>query len=215
MIQLYSLPHSSYSAKVRICLLAKGVPFEEVAPPGGYASNDYAKIVPASTIPAIDHGGFVLWDSEAITEYLEEAFPQPAMLPGDLRLRAFARSLSRFHDTRLEPNIRALFAHVAPQSRDTDKVAGSVSLIERRLQQLSVILERAPFLPGDRLLLSDCGFAISFPLLDSLGAAIGFETALADNVAAYRDRLSGHGVVADVAGPYQTAIAAWAKSLGA
>lgn len=215
MIRLYTLPFSSYSAKVRIFLLAKGVPFEEVPPPGGYSSSDYAEIVPVSTIPAIDHDGFVLWDSEAITEYLEEAFPQPAMLPADLQNRAFARSLSRFHDTRLEPNIRALFAHVAPQSRDMDAVAESVSLIEQRFQQLSAILDRAPILPGDRLFLSDCGFAISFPLLESLGAAIGFETSLAENVAAYRDRLLGHSVVADVAGPYQTAIAAWAKSLGA
>lgn len=215
MIRLYALPISSYSAKVRICLRAKGLAFEEVAPPGGYGSEDYTALVPVSTIPAIDHDGFVVWDSEAIVEYLEEAFPQPAMLPADLQHRAFARALARFHDTRLEPNIRALFPHVAPENRDPERVATSVAMIETRLKQLSAVLDRAPFVPGEHLMLCDCGFAISFVLLERLGAAIGFDAPMVSSISGYRDRMARHPAVAEVLASYEPAITDWARSRGA
>jgi len=214
MIRLYALPISSYSAKVRICLRAKGLDFEEVAPPGGYGSEDYTALVPVSTIPALDHDGFTVWDSEAIIEYIEEAFPHPPMLPADVRQRAFARSLSRFHDTRLEPNIRALFPQVAPESRDPDKVAASLAVIGTRLKQLSAVLDRAPLVPGETVMLCDCGFAISFLLLEKLGAAIGFEVPIDGPVAFYRKRLLRQSAVDAVLQPYERAIADWARSRG-
>lgn len=214
MIRLYALPISSYSAKVRICLRGKELAYEEVAPPGGYGSDDYAALVPVSTIPALDHDGFTIWDSEAIVEYLEDAFPHPPMLPADPQHRAFARTLSRFHDTRLEPNIRALFPQVAPQTRDPDKVASGVAMIETRLQQLSAVLDRAPFVPGETLMLCDCGFAISFVLLERLGAAIGFDVPIVGSIAAYRDRLARQSAVAEVTETYEQAIADWARARG-
>ena len=104
----YASPLSSYSAKVRIALCTKGVPFEELLPPNGYRSPDYRAIVPMGTLPAIQIGDWVLSESEAINEYLEEAYPEPAMLARDLRLRAQVRFVCRFHDLRLEPRVRAL-----------------------------------------------------------------------------------------------------------
>jgi len=69
--------------------------------------------------------GFVLADSEAIAEYLNEVFEEPQMLPGDAKERARARERSRFHDTRLEPEVRAMFSQIAP-GRDPDLVAAGV-----------------------------------------------------------------------------------------
>ena len=97
---------------------AKRLDWEDVLPPGGYGSDEYKEIVPSGTLPAIDHGGFILVDSEAINEYLNELEPHPPLWPDDLAARARARSLSRFHDTRLEPSVRALFGHVDPAKRD-------------------------------------------------------------------------------------------------
>lgn len=63
---------SSYSAKVRLVLCIKGVDFEEREPPGGYRSERYRALVPMGTLPAIQEGDWVLSESEAINEYLEE-----------------------------------------------------------------------------------------------------------------------------------------------
>ena len=119
----YASALSSYSAKVRVALCVKQVDFEERAPPGGYRSAQYRALVPMGTLPAIQVGDWVLSESEAINEYLEERYPEPAMLPHDLQLRADVRFLCRFHDLYLEPPVRALFGHVRPAGRDDAQVA--------------------------------------------------------------------------------------------
>ena len=68
----FATPLSSYSAKVRIVLCVKKLPFEEREPPGGYRSAQYRAVVPMGTMPAIQEGNWVLSESEAISEYLEE-----------------------------------------------------------------------------------------------------------------------------------------------
>ena len=67
-IKLYSIPPSVYSAKVRLVMRAKGLDFEDVPPPGGYGSDAYKALVPYGTMPAIEHDGFQLADSEAISD---------------------------------------------------------------------------------------------------------------------------------------------------
>ena len=88
MISIYSVPVALYCVKLRILLRQKGIPYEERPPPGGYGSEEYRAIVPSGNLPAMIHDGFMLADSEAIAEYLNEAFPDVPMLPDDVKLRA-------------------------------------------------------------------------------------------------------------------------------
>ena len=81
MITLYNVPVSSYGSKVIILLRHKGLEWTELPPPEGYGSPAYKKIIPAGTVPAIQHEGISLADSEAISEYLNELYPDPPMLP--------------------------------------------------------------------------------------------------------------------------------------
>jgi len=81
MLTIYSVPVAVYCAKLRIMLENKSIPFEQLPPPGGYGSEEYRAIVPSGNLPAMIHDGFMLSDSEAIAEYLEEAFPDVPMLP--------------------------------------------------------------------------------------------------------------------------------------
>ena len=118
MMILYDLPISSYGCKTRVLLRHKNLQWQSVAPPDGYGSAAYCQIIPAGTIPALDNNGFKLSESEAIAEYINEIAPTPAMLPTDVKDRAIARSLSRFHDTRIEPLLRAYFNQVPPANRD-------------------------------------------------------------------------------------------------
>lgn len=194
---LYAVPLSSYSAKVRIALIAKGVAFEEREPPGSYRSAAYREIVPMCTVPAIDDEGFVLSESEAINEYLEERFPEPALLPREPMARARVRFLSRFHDLYLEPPVRDLFAHVSPVRRDAGAVKARIGEFRRRLSQLADMALPAPFIAGEHLSLADCGYAVTLPLavmlLDALGDPLSpptpierWQTALARHSAVHR-----------------------------
>ena len=211
-IKLYSIPPSVYSAKVRLVLRAKGLDFEDIPPPGGYGSDAYKALVPFGTMPAIDHDGFQLADSEAINEYLNERFPEPPMWPQGIEERAKARALSRFHDTRLEPSIRALFSHVNPQNRDGDFVRDQVVVIAERLEQLVRVSDPAPLMIGDRLSLADCGYAIALEMLSQLNSAMELGILIPEPVARYIAALREDTVVvAELAG-YGPALAAWVIS---
>ena len=209
---LYATPVSSYSAKLRIVLVNKNVPFEERMPPGGYKSETYRAIVPMGTLPAIDDDGFVLSESEAIAEYLEERFPEPRMLPVSARDRAVSRFLSRFHDLHLEPAVRALFGHVAPGKRDQAVVAARAADIRLRIAQLAVQCRPRPYIAAEFLTLADCGPAITIPLAQMLLQAMGEELLLPPSLAGWQAVVQAHPAVVKVTAPWRAATQGWIAS---
>jgi glutathione S-transferase len=58
---------------------------------------------PFAKVPALDHDGFQLGESLAIVEYLEDAFPEPRVLPVDLRERARTRMVLSWLRSDLHP----------------------------------------------------------------------------------------------------------------
>ncbi|RLJ60029.1 glutathione S-transferase [Litoreibacter meonggei] len=159
MYEIYSVDHSLYCAKLRLTLRTKGLEWRDLAPPA-----DYLSLVPTGNLPALVDGDLTLTDSEAIAEYLEEKHPAPAMLPTGLIPRAKCRELSRFHDTRLEPALRLLFANVSPATRVASEVQAAHAEITKRLSALSTLLDQSP-LPRDRLWLCDCGLIVTLEWL--------------------------------------------------
>lgn len=215
MITLYSIPPSLYSAKTRLVLRAKGLEWQDVSPPGGYGSDEYKQIVPAGTLPAIDHDGFILTESEAINEYLNDISPEPPMLPADPKRRAMARALSRFHDTRLEPALRAIFPHVAPTVRDSGFVAKQAQLISERLAQLARIANPSPLLLGEQLSLADCGFPISFLFIETLSELMGFTIEWPQTIKTYANALLNEETIAAEFEPYRPVVIDWATKAAA
>lgn len=209
---LYATPLSSYSAKVRIVLACKGIAYEEREPPGGYRSDAYRALVPMGTVPAIDDDGFVLSESEAIAEYLEERFPAPPLLPADPRDRARSRFLSRFHDLHLEPHVRALFAHVDPARRDAAYVEARIADIRRRIAQLDGFVTPAPFALGAQLTLADCGFAVTLPLAKRLVRAIGVSLVLPPRLDAWMAAVGARPAVVTALAAWEPATARWLAS---
>lgn len=213
---LYGNDVSGYCCKVRIVLAHKSIAYAERSPPDGYGSAAYRAIVPTGTIPAIVIGDLVLSESEAIVEFLDEAWRTPAMLPGDAAARARLRQLSRFHDSRLEPPLRALFGQVAPSGRDDGIVTANLALFEARLAELARIAEPAPLLGGTTLTLADCGYPATFMLGRGMAAAFGRTLAMPPGIAAYEGALAVHPPVAPALARCRAATEAWfATKLGA
>jgi glutathione S-transferase len=200
---------SSYSAKVRLVLCVKGLAFEEREPAKGYRSPEYRAIVPMGTLPALQIGDFVLSESEAINEYLEESFPEPAMLPRDLQLRARLRFLGRFHDLYLEPKVRALFPQVRPAARDNAQVATLRQDIEGRVGQLCAWTAPQPYLLTSFISLADCGPLVTLQLAQQLLAACGQPLALPGNLQGWIEAASLHPAVEQALAPWRAATGAW------
>ena len=151
---MYGVPVSLYCAKMRLLMRFKRLTWDELPPPGGYGSKAYKALVPAGSLPALQVGEHIIADSEAIAEYLEESVPLPPALPTDLMERAQVRALSRFHDTRLEPCVRALFSDIGQPHPH----AKALEQLQQRLQQLSRALALRPNI---QFCLADCGLIVS------------------------------------------------------
>lgn len=212
---LHASPLSSYSAKVRIVLCVKRVAFEERAPEGGYRSETYRALVPMGTLPALQEGDWVLSESEAINEYLEERYPEPAMLPQDLRARARVRFLCRFHDLYLEPVVRALFPHVRPERRDAARVQALQQEIGQRIAQLDGWVRPAPFLAQSTISLADCGPLVTLPLAVAVLAVCGHRLVLPTRLQGWLAHADAHPDVRRALDPWQAATDAWLRAASA
>jgi glutathione S-transferase len=99
VITLYDAERCPYCARVRIVLAEKAVEHEVVAidlsdrPAWLHEKN------PLGKVPVIEEDAFVLPESPVIMEYLDERYPEPALLPPDPAARALARlQVERFDD---------------------------------------------------------------------------------------------------------------------
>ncbi len=87
---------SPYAMSVFVALHEKAVPFEMVTvelAAGAHRDPGFASLSLTRRVPTLVHGDFALSESSAIAEYLEDAFPGPALYPSDTRTRARARQL--------------------------------------------------------------------------------------------------------------------------
>jgi len=80
--------------KVRLVLNEKGLPWDGKILDlrrGDQFDPEYRKLNPNSVVPTLVHDGRVVVESTVIIEYLDEAFPSPALMSGDPYQRAVAR----------------------------------------------------------------------------------------------------------------------------
>ncbi len=96
IIYLGSKNISSWSLRAWLMLLQTGADFDAVLIPLDQADTHakIAKISPSGKVPVLKHGDMLIWDSLAIGEYLAEVYPHTHLWPEDVKMRAYARSIS-------------------------------------------------------------------------------------------------------------------------
>ncbi len=102
---VYDHPLSPYAQKVKIALMEKGVPFEARMPEAigsGNTAGEFAGASPRGEVPALIDGDTALFDSTIILEYIEDRWPEPALLPERAAARARVRVLEEAMDTHFE-----------------------------------------------------------------------------------------------------------------
>ncbi|MDH4375555.1 MAG: glutathione S-transferase family protein [Ramlibacter sp.] len=211
MIVLYGLPVSTYTAKLRLALHWRGIAYEEREPEGGYRSQAWRLKVPMGTIPAIDHNGFFLSESEAILEYLEDVFPQRRLLPEGAQERARVRMLARLHDLHLEPRVRALFPLIQQPEQRT-QLPALLAALKDKLQRLGEVVQAGPYLAGAQPSLADCGFAVTLPLAQRLLNAMGEDLALPDALSPWTLALEQDEAAQAALAPWRLATESWLQA---
>jgi glutathione S-transferase len=181
MITLYNAARCPYAARARIVLAEKGLEFETVEidlsdrPAWLYEKN------PAGRVPVIEEdGGDPLPESAVIMEFLEERYPEPALLPADPADRAFVRLLI-FRDDELTSPYYAL-------RRGED---GATEAFDAALGRFDALLAERPYLSGAEFGLADIALVPWFlRARDMLGVELDGYPSVSDWLARLEERPS-------------------------
>jgi glutathione S-transferase len=110
---LYGYRYSVYLRIARLALAEKGLNASHVeVDPFGSLPEGYLDLHPFGRVPVLDHGGFRLYETAAITRYIDEAFPGPALQPADPKARArMAQAIGIVDSYAYRPLVRQVFSH--------------------------------------------------------------------------------------------------------
>ncbi|KAJ5720078.1 Maleylacetoacetate isomerase [Penicillium malachiteum] len=163
-VTLYTYFRSSCSARLRIALHLKEIPFTPVFVnllKDEQSSPSHREINPSGLVPALiiecdNEAPVTITQSLAALEYLHEIFPGPDLLPSDPESRAQARTLASIIACDVQPvtNLKIL-KRVSPFG--VDRAAWSKDLIEEGLQAYETTVARSAgkFSVGDGITIAD------------------------------------------------------------
>jgi maleylacetoacetate isomerase len=164
---LYDYHRSSACFRVRIALGLKGLAYETVPvhlvrDGGEQHAAEFRALNPAQLVPVWSDEQGVFTQSLAIIEYLEESYPEPALLPGDPAARAWVRSLALSIACDIHPlnNLRVLsYLERELGAPEAARQAWYKHWVEDGLSALEVQLAQRPasaFCAGEQPGLADC-----------------------------------------------------------
>lgn len=112
-MKLYTFFRSSAAFRMRIALNCKGLAYESQIvslPKDEHKLAAYLAVNPQGLVPALEDRGKIYVQSLAMMEYLEEAYPQPALLPAAAEDRAYVRAVAQIVACEIHPlnNLRTL-----------------------------------------------------------------------------------------------------------
>ncbi len=167
-LTLYYGSGSPYAWRAQFALEHKALSYELKVlsfSAGDTKKPEFIALNPRHRVPVLVDGDFVLYESNAIVEYLDEAYPATGapLFPGDARTRALVRRLilevDNYFDEAIEPVLDQAFGK-KPEERDAQKIAdGRKAVIEEYALFTKAL--RGEFLAGP---LSAADFAF-YPLV--------------------------------------------------
>ncbi|WP_223450038.1 MULTISPECIES: glutathione S-transferase family protein [unclassified Pseudomonas] len=184
MLKLYGFSVSNYYNMVKLALLEKGLPFEEVPFYAGQSPEALA-ISPRGKVPVLRvEQGFVN-ETSVILEYIEQSQKGTPLLPSDPFERAQVLALAKEIELYIELPARACYGEAFFGSPLPDAIKDKT---KTELLLGFASLERhgkfAPYVAGDSLSIADLYFLYSVPLACAVGHKLFGVDLLADMPAA-------------------------------
>ncbi len=168
MITLYGVAISNYYNKVKFALMEKDIAFiEEFTPPS--QSEDLLQRSPLGKVPFIKSSDGYLSESQAILEYLEDAFPEHPLYPVDAFERGKCREFIQHLELNVELIARRLYAEALFGTSVSQEIKEEVrAKLDSGLTGLAKLLKLAPYALGDRFSTADI---VAWPHLQLVGFA--------------------------------------------
>lgn len=170
---VYGPAGSSYVWSARLALAEKGVAHDLVEVPfGAHREAEHLARHPFGRVPAFEHDGFALYETQAIMRYVDEAFPAAPLQPIDLHQFSRMNQIIGIVDAYAWRAIGAgivfnrLIAPSLGLKTDEAAIAKAIPQAELCLKEFARIAGDDEFLAGDRVSLADL---MVIPLVHYLG----------------------------------------------
>ncbi|MFC4727882.1 glutathione S-transferase N-terminal domain-containing protein [Coralloluteibacterium thermophilus] len=165
-LTLFSGRDDVLSHRVRLVLAAKGVNYEMVLVDPTDPPEELAELNPYRSLPTLTERDLVLYSASVVTEYLDERYPHPPLMPVD----PLARARLRLAMLRLEhdwvPHVQAI-QYGNKQQQDAGR---------KRLREILVaslpLFKASRFFLNPEMSLADCAIAPIIWRLEALGVAL-------------------------------------------
>ena len=162
---------------VRVMMAEKGIPFEPVVERPWDWRDDFLALNPAGEVPVlVEEDGAVIADGFALIEYLEEAYPDPALMPLDIDFRAEVRRLTSWFLTKFGREVvdtlvgEKLVKRVSGQGQPyAPAIRAGLTNINHHLEYVGFLSDRRPWLAGPAFTLADLAAASALSCVDYTG----------------------------------------------
>jgi glutathione S-transferase len=174
---LYNLPLSPFCREVRLVLAEKKLEASLVGSEAWADGEAFLELSPAGTVPVlIEDDGTAIPERGAIVEYLEEAYPNPSLIPGGPRARAEVRRLVAWFDVKFAAEVSTPVLYEKIDKRelglgapDMTVVREALGRINGHLAYIGRLVEARRWLAGEDVSLADIAAAAHLSCLDFLG----------------------------------------------
>ena len=190
---IFGYPQSTYVRTVRMSLEEKGIPY--ALEPVDLKAPEYRKRHPFAKMPAFQHGDVKMYETSAITRYVDKVFDGAPLQPTDIQARAdMNRWISAINDYLYPAMVRRyVLEYVFPSGKDgapdRDKINAAMEDVGYQLGVLDGDLDGRKYLAGDSLSLADLFLApIAYYLSNMPESRQALETV--NNVKAWHDAMA-------------------------
>ncbi|HEY3949750.1 glutathione S-transferase family protein [Phenylobacterium sp.] len=155
-IIIHGIPGSPYVRTPLLVCEEKGAPYELAAMafgPGATRTPEHLARQPFGRMPAIEHGDFKLYETQAIIRYVDRAFDGPALSPSDPRALARMDQVLNIVDWYVMPSISSAIGF----NRIVKPIFGMPVDESARtcVKALEDILAAKPYFAGEAVSLAD------------------------------------------------------------
>jgi len=195
---LYYGSGSPWAWRAQLALEHKALAYERKVlsfAAGDTRKAEFIALNPRHQVPVLVDGDFVLYESNAIVEYLDEAYPGTGapLFPGDTRTRAIVRRMvlevDNYFDKAIDPLTTQAFS-VKPEERSADVIESAKAAIRAEFELFTRSM-RGDYLAGP---LSAADFAL-YPLVAFIKRSelkipnLGADALFTPQLAAWRSRM--------------------------
>ena len=160
---VYGAAMSTYVWSARLALAEKGVTHELVeAPFDAQRQEPHLSRHPFAKIPAFEHDGFALYETQAIMRYVDERFAGTPLQPEDVHEWSRMNQIIGIVDAYASPSIggtilynRVLVPHLLGGAPDEAAIAAALPRARLCLAEIDRLMEDHRFLASEHISLAD------------------------------------------------------------